>query len=75
MQDDNRKPMAEILRDAFHADGRSIYQIARDANIPYPVMYRFIKGDKTGRRQSLNLITVEKLAEALDLELRPKKKA
>ena len=66
--------MTEILREAFDTDGRSIYQLARDADIPYPVMYRFIRGDKTGRKQSLNLITVEKLAEALSLELRPKKK-
>jgi len=67
--------MAEILREAFHADGRSIYQMCRDAGIPYPALYRFIKGDKSGRKWSLNLITVEKLAEALGLELRPKKKA
>ncbi len=62
--------MTEILREAFEKDGRSIFQMARDANIPYPVLYRFIKGDKDGRKQSLNLITVEKLAEQLGFELR-----
>jgi len=64
--------MAEILRRAFAADGRSIYQLARDADIPYPVLYRFIKGDKTGRKQSLHITTADKLAEALGLELRTK---
>lgn len=66
----SKKPMTEILREAFEKDGRSIFQMARDANIPYPVLYRFIKGDKDGRKQSLNLITVEKLAEQLGFELR-----
>jgi len=75
MADKQRQSMTEILREAFHADGRSIYQMGRDADIPYPALYRFIKGDKTGRKWSLNLITVEKLAEALGLELRPRKKA
>lgn len=65
--------MAEILRDAFANDVRSIYRLAKDADVPYPVLYRFIKGDKHGHRQSLNLITVQKLADQLGLELRPRK--
>ena len=66
--------MAEVLREAFHADGRSIYRLARDADVPYPVLYWFVKGDKQGRKHSLNITTADKLAEALGLELRPKKK-
>ena len=65
--------MAEILRKAVVKDARSIYQLARDTDIPYPVLYRFIKGDKDGRRQSLNLKTADKLTAALGLELKPKK--
>ncbi len=65
--------MADILRDAMEADGRSIYQLARDADIPYPVLYRFVKGDKSGRRQSLHLVTVDKLTQALGLELTKKR--
>ena len=74
MANKKQQPMAEILRQVFAADGRSIFQLARDADVPYPVMYRFIKGDKNGRKQSLTLETADKLAEAMGLELRPKKK-
>ena len=66
--------MTDVLREAVIADGRSIYQLARDANIPYPVLYRFIRGYKDGHKQSMTIITADKLAEALKLELRPKKK-
>ncbi|KKM14903.1 hypothetical protein LCGC14_1701430 [marine sediment metagenome] len=66
--------MTDVLRKAAEADDRSIFALARDADIPYPVMYRFLKGDKTGHKWGLNLTTADKLAEAVGLELRPKKK-
>ena len=69
-----RKTMNDILREAAMADGRSIFALARDSGAPYPVLYRFIKGDKTGHKQGLTLLTADKLTKALDLELRPKKK-
>ena len=74
MQDQERTTMTDILREAFSSDDRSIYQLARDADVPYPVLYRFIKGDRNGRKRSLDLITVDKLADALGFELRPKKR-
>ncbi len=66
--------MTEILREAAEADGRSIFALARDAGIPYPVMYRFLKGDAKGHKWGLTLTTADKLAEALGLEIRPKKR-
>ena len=66
--------MAILLREAAVADRRSIFILARDANVPYSVLYRFIRGDKTGHKQGLTLLTADKLAKALNLELRPKKK-
>ncbi len=69
-----QRTMADVLRKAATADGRSIFSLARDANVPYSVLYRFVKGDKTGHRQGLTLLTADKLAKALNLELRPKKK-
>ena len=69
-----RKTMTEILRQAAAADGRSIFALARDADIPYPVMYRFLKGDKTGHKWGLTLTTADKLARVLGLELRRKRK-
>ena len=69
-----RKTMTDVLREAATADHRSIFALARDASIPYPVMYRFLKGDKTGHKWGLTLTTADKLTEALGLELRRKKK-
>ncbi len=66
--------MTEVLRKAAEVDGRSMFALARDAGIPYPVMYRFLKGDKTGRKWGLTLMTADKLAEAVGLKLRPRKK-
>ena len=66
--------MNDILRDAAIADGRSIFALARDSGVPYPVLYRFLKGDKAGHKQGLTLLTADKLVKALSLELRPKKK-
>ncbi|GAG09408.1 unnamed protein product [marine sediment metagenome] len=68
------KTMAEILRQAVASDGRSIWRLARDADIHYPILYLFIKGDKSGHRRGLTLDSADKLAKALNLELRPKKK-
>ena len=67
--------MTVILRKAATVDGRSIFALARDAGIPYPVMYRFLKGDKDGRKRGLTLETADKLAVALGLELRAVKRA
>ena len=75
MDSEKAKSMADVLREAVMTDGRSLYRLARDADIPYPVLYRFMRGDKAGRRQSLNLGTVDKLANAVGLELLPKRKA
>lgn len=66
--------MTDVLREAATADGRSIFALARDASIPYPVMYRFLKGDADGKLWGLTLTTADKLAEALGLELRRKKR-
>ena len=66
--------MTDVLREAAEADGRSIFALAREASIPYPVMYRFLKGDAKGHKWGLTLTTADKLAEAVGLELRPKKK-
>jgi hypothetical protein len=71
---EERRTMTDVLREAAEADGRSIFALARDAGIPYPVMYRFLKGDKTGHKWGLTLTTADKLAEAVGLELRPKRR-
>ena len=69
-----RKTMTEILRQAATADGRSMFALSRDADIPYPVMYRFLKGDAKGHKWGLTLTTADKLTRVLGLELRRKRK-
>ena len=68
-----RKTMAEILRQAAIKDGRSMYRLAKDAGVPYPVLYLFMKGDKTGRKRKISIETADRLAKVLNLGLRPKK--
>ena len=69
-----RKTMKDILRQAAIADGRSIFALARDSELPYPVVYRFVRGDKTGHKHGLTLTSADKLVNTLGLELRPRKK-
>ena len=66
--------MAEILRQAAIADGRSMYRLARDASISYAILHSFMQGDKTGRKRNISIETADRLAKSLGLELRPKKK-
>jgi hypothetical protein len=63
------KTMTETLLRALRADKRPLLQISTAAGLPYPVVYRFAKGQRVG----LTLASAEKLAVALGLELRPRK--
>jgi len=70
-----QKPsLTEVLRKVATDDPRSIYILARDAGVPYPVLYRFIKGDADGKLCGLHLSTAGKLAEALGMELTKRRK-
>ena len=66
--------LADTLRQAAIRDGRSMYILARDAGIPYPVLYYFLKGDRTGRKRRISIETADRLAKVLNLGLRPRKK-
>ena len=61
----------EILLEACRLDGRNINRLARDAGVPYPVLWRFMHGE----RPTLNTATLDRLAAALDLELVPRRVA
>lgn len=62
--------MTEILRRAVRAEKRPLLRMANAAGLPYPVVYRFAKGQRKG----LSLASAEKLAAVLGLELRPVRK-
>jgi plasmid maintenance system antidote protein VapI len=55
----------DVLRDAIHRDGRSVYAISKAAGIAPIVLSRFINKDRT-----ISVATIEKLARVLGLSLR-----
>lgn len=57
------------LQRAIRDDGRSLYRLAKDAELRYSVVHRFATGERIG----INLITAAKLCQTLRLELRPAK--
>lgn len=56
--------MSEKLRQAIQQSGRSLYAIAKGADVPYPSVHHFVSG-----KRSLSLDAAEKLAEHLGLVL------
>jgi predicted transcriptional regulator len=58
--------MAEILKAAIRESGLTHYRIAKTAGIGPETIDRFMAG------RDIRISTVDKIAEALGLELRPK---
>ena len=61
--------LSETLRKAMDDSGETLYRIAKESGIAYPVLYRFYHHER-----ELRLPTATKLADYLALELRPKRK-
>lgn len=61
--------MDEQLRRAICNSGETYYALAKRTGVDAVVISRFVAGER-----SLRLDTAAKLAEALDLELRPRKR-
>lgn len=59
--------LAEAIRAAVVADGRSLYAISRAAGVAYQSAHPFIRG----QREDIALSTADRLCAALGLELRP----
>lgn len=62
--------LAAIIREAIELDGRSLYQLARDAGLRYSVLHRFARGE----RQKINIDTASALCGELGLELRQRRR-
>jgi len=60
-----RQTMTDQLRAAVHDSGFSINHIATGANIPQPVLQRFISGE----RQNIRLDTADRLAAYFGMRL------
>jgi hypothetical protein len=57
-------PLSELLRTAIRGSDRSVYQIAKDANVSQIVVSRFLSGERDIRME-----TADRLAQALNLHL------
>ena len=56
--------LSEVLREAIRSSGKSVYQIAKAANVSQIVVSRFLSGERDIRME-----TADRLAESLDLKL------
>lgn len=59
--------IAEQLRDAMRGSGLSIYMLAKRSGVSWPILGRFLSGER-----GMTLSSAAKIASALNLELRPK---
>ncbi len=62
--------ISDQLRAAIEAEDVTYYRIAKDAEVDWGTLQRFLDG----RRPNIRIDTVDKLCEHLGLELRPKRK-
>lgn len=60
--------ISEQLRAAIEAADDTYYRIAKDAEVDWGTLQRFVDG----RRPNIRIDTIDKLCEYLGLELRPK---
>jgi transcriptional regulator with XRE-family HTH domain len=65
-----RMPIIQQLRELVIASGKTQVEIERDTGIRQPTISRFLRGER-----GLNLVDIDKLADYLGLELRPKEPA
>ncbi len=56
--------LSDTLRAAIRRSGKSLYQIAKDANVSQIVISRFLSGERDIRME-----TADRLAEALELKV------
>lgn len=64
----DKQELGDVLRQAMIEDGRTLYELAKEAILETDQLYRFRDG------ADLRMSTASKLAEVLGLELRPKPK-
>jgi hypothetical protein len=59
-------PISKGLREAIKGRGRTAYAVAKQSGVSVDAVQRFLKEER-----GLNLVTVDKIAEALGLALCP----
>jgi DNA-binding phage protein len=58
-----------MIRNAIERDKRTLYRLSKDAGVTYQNLHRFVRGERT----NIGLDTAAALANAVGLELRPKR--
>jgi hypothetical protein len=62
--------LTEFFREACRKDPRNVFRLSKDSGVPTPVLYRFVNGNRGG----LSSVTLDRLAQALDLEIVPRRR-
>ncbi len=57
--------VSQALKRAIRASDKSLLQLAKEAGVTYAMMHRFLAGET-----SLSMAALDRLCQALDLELR-----
>lgn len=61
--------LTTTIQRAVRRDSRSLYRVARDANVHYAALHRFMSGE----RPNIRIDTAEKLCRTLRLELKARR--
>ena len=61
--------LSSVIKRAIRADGRSLYRIAKNADVAVAVLQRFMS-----RERGITVRTADRICPVLGLELRPVKK-
>lgn len=67
MKVNEHNELAVAIRTAIERDGRSLYAIAKAAELPYQSVHPFARGHRT----DITLATADRLCKVLGLTLRP----
>ena len=65
----NSASLSSVIERTIRADGRSLYRIAKDADVAVAVLQRFMSGER-----GITLRTADRICPVIGLELRPVKK-
>lgn len=65
MKGKRRETVSEVVRRAIEESGVSRYELAKRSGVSQSVLSRFVAGDR-----SINLETLDRLAEVLGIEIR-----
>lgn len=64
----HRQPLAELIRNAVTADGRSLRQLAAESGVDHGILSRFLRG-----RRDITIETAQRLCDVLDLHFQARK--